>query len=87
MTLYLPAEGEKVTAMLGAELDGMVTGMYGVVQWIDDTGEQRIGVMVAPGQTQVVSQGLLTVANAIADTELTTFVMEGLDMADDDDGD
>ena len=77
MTLYLPAEGEKVTALLGAEL-GMVTGVYGIVQWIDDSGEQRIGVLSAPGQTQVTTQGLLVVANAVADTELTTFVMDSL---------
>lgn len=84
MTLYMPEEGEKVTALLGKELDGMVTGMYAVVQWIDEDGEQRIGVIVAPGQTQVVSQGLLTIANAVADTELTTYVMDSLDMQDDD---
>ncbi|HWU31054.1 MAG TPA: hypothetical protein VN041_18380 [Microbacterium sp.] len=83
MTLYLPAEGEKVTALLGAEL-GMVTGVYGIVQWIDDSGEQCIGVLSAPGQTQVTTQGLLVVANAVADTELTTFVMDSLGSADGD---
>lgn len=82
MTLYLPEAGAEVTAVLGRELGGMVTGMYGIVQWIDEDGEQRLGVICAPGQTFVVSQGLLTIANAVADTELTTFVLE-----DDDDDD
>lgn len=72
----MPEEGEKVTAFLGAELGGMITGLYGIVQWIDDAGEQRIGIVSAPGQTFVVSQGLLTIANAVADSELTTYVMD-----------
>jgi hypothetical protein len=79
MALHMPDAGEKVTALLGAELGGMVTGMYGVVQWIDDDGEQRIGVICAPGQTFVVSQGLLTIANAVADADLTTYVLDSSD--------
>lgn len=79
MSLYSPELGEKVTGLIGEQVGGMVTGLYGIVQYIDDDGEQRIAVMCAPGQTFVVSQGLLTMANAIADTELTTYVLNSMD--------
>ena len=79
MTLYEQDLGEKVTTLIAEQVGGMVTGFYGIAQWIDDDGEQRIGVMCAPGQSFVTSQGLLVMANAVADTELTTYVMESLD--------
>lgn len=85
MSLYSPELGERITAAVGEQVGGMVTGLYGIVQYIDDDGEQRIAVMCAPGQTFVVSQGLLTMANAIADTELTTYVLEAMDVDPGDD--
>ena len=85
MSLYSPELGQKITAIIGEQVGGMVTGMYGIVQYIDDDGEQRIAVMCAPGQTFVVSQGLLTMANAIADTELTTNVIDSMDLDTDND--
>lgn len=85
MTLYSADLGERVTGLIGEQVGGMVTGLYGIVQWIDDEGEQRIAVMTSPGQTFVVSQGLLTMANAIADTELTTYVMDSMGLDGDDD--
>lgn len=60
----------------------MVTGLYGIVQWIDDEGEQRHAIVCAPGQTFVVTQGLLVMANAVADSEMTTYVMDALDSSD-----
>lgn len=84
MTLYSPELGEKVTHLIGEQVGGMVTGLYGIVQFINDDGEQRIAVMTAPGQTFVVSQGLLTMANAVAETELTTYVLDSMDTGDDD---
>ncbi|MGI6878825.1 hypothetical protein [Microbacterium sp. gxy059] len=84
MALYLPDESEKVTALLGDQLGGMVTGMYAIVQWMTDSGEQRIGVFTAPDQTFITSQGLLTMANAVADGELASYVQDAIDEAEGD---
>jgi hypothetical protein len=79
VSLYSPELGEVVTATVGEHVDGMVTGVYAVVQYIDSDGDQRIAVGCAPGQTFVTTQGLLVIANAVADSELTTFVLDSLE--------
>ncbi len=76
MTLYSPELGDALTARAGETLGGMVTGLYAVVQWIDEDGDQRIAIACSPDQTMIVTQGLLVVANNVADTELTTFVLD-----------
>jgi hypothetical protein len=86
VSLYSPELGEQITALVGEQVGGMVTGLYGIIQYIDEDGEQRIVIAAAPGQTFVVTQGLLTIANAVADTELTTYVLDATDIGDDDDG-
>ncbi len=83
MSLFLPDLGGKLAALTGDDVEGLVTGLYAVVQWIDADGEQRIGWACGPDQTMVTTQGLLVFGNAIADTELTTYVMESAERNDD----
>ena len=85
MSLFLPELGGKLAAVAGNEVEGLVTGLYAVVQWIDADGEQRIGYACGPDQTMVTTQGLLVVANAIADSELTTYVMDAAHRGDEGD--
>ena len=79
MSLFLADLGGKLAALAGDEVNGLVTGLYAVVQCLDADGEQRIGYACGPDQTMVTTQGLLVVANAVADTELTTYVLDSTD--------
>ena len=81
--LNTPELGDRLTQTASTYVGGMITGLYAVIQWIDEDGEQRLAVASAPGQTMVTTQGMLTIANAVADTELTTYVMDSMNVEDD----
>lgn len=85
MSLFVPELADSLVSAAATSV-GVVTGLYAVVSWLDEDGEQRIGVASMSGQSVVVTQGLLTFAGAAADSALTQYLMTDSSEADGDGG-
>jgi hypothetical protein len=81
VTLFEPEAGAEITALLQTRYSGMVVGLVGFCEYVDEDGERRQFMFAAPDQTATTTHGLLDVAKAIANWETQQYI-EGCAQAD-----